>query len=181
MVNQFTQRQNAALGEQKAKYHNYIRQLKRDLAEGSGVIAQQIAQINTHAEETKDLHMARQQLVSQMKDLESKLGASEERAKRLEEKYHVCKTHLNSAIQEQQNLYTRSKTHWEETIEQVRAMEKSRTSEGEMAVRKAEVIREQMTEKVRQAIAQNKSEAMERKYPDIPSCTYVELLTQPSV
>ncbi|KAK4134926.1 hypothetical protein BT67DRAFT_286738 [Trichocladium antarcticum] len=162
VVNQFTQRQNAALGEQKAKYHNYIRQLKRDLAEGSGVIAQQIAQINTHAEETKDLHMARQQLVSQMKDLESKLGASEERAKRLEEKYHVCKTHLNSAIQEQQDLYTRSKTHWEETIEQVRAMEKSRTSEGEMAVRKAEVIREQMTEKVRQAIAQNKSEVMEQ-------------------
>ena len=163
VINQYTHQQSAALEEQKAKYHNYIRRLKRELAEGSGVIAQQIAQIDAHAKETRDLQAARQQLESQLKDIEAKLATSEDRARKLEEKYHVCKTHLNSAIQEQQDLYIRSKKQWGETIEQVRTMEKSQTSEAEMAVRKAEVIREQMVEKVRQAIAQNKSEALERK------------------
>jgi uncharacterized coiled-coil protein SlyX len=163
VINQFTQQQSAALEEQKSKYHKYIKRLKRDLADESGVIARQIAQIDAQTNKIKDMQGANEQVTSELRDVEAKLEAAEDRARRLEDKYRACKTHLNSAIQEQQDLYTRSKKQWEEAIEQVRAMEKSRNAETEAAVQKAEVIREQMMEKVCQAIAQNKSEALERK------------------
>jgi thioesterase domain-containing protein len=108
------------------------------------------------------------------------LSASEDRARRLEEKYRSCKMHLNSAIQEQQDLYTRSKKQWEETLEKVRTMEKSQRAGAEMAVRKAEVLREQMMEKVRQTVAQNKSEALECRCRR-PRRTHVRADPLPSV
>lgn len=55
------------------------------------------------------------------------------------------------------------KKQWGDAIDQVRAMEKAQNMKGEMAVRKAEVIREQMMEKVQQIVAQYKTEALERK------------------
>jgi chromosome segregation ATPase len=166
VINQFTHQQNAALEEQKAKYHKCIKRLKRELADESSVVAQQISHIGAQTDKIEVLQESREQMASQLKDIEAKLGASEGRARRLEEKYRACKTHLNSAIQEQQDLYTRSKNHWSEAIEQVRAMEKSQNAETEMVVRKAEVIREQMIEKVRETIAQNKVESLERKCED---------------
>jgi hypothetical protein len=166
VINQFTHQQNAALEEQKARYHKCIKRLKRELADESSVVAQQISQIDAQTNNIEVLQESKEQMASQLEDIEAKLGASEDRARRLEEKYRACKTHLNSAIQEQQDLYTRSKKQWGEAIEQVRAMEKSQNAETEMVVRKAEVIREQMTEKVRKTIAQNKVESSERKCED---------------
>jgi chromosome segregation ATPase len=166
VINQFTHQQNAALEEQKAKYHKCIKRLKRELADESSVVAQQTSQIDAQTNKIEVLQESKEQMASQLEDIEAKLGASEDRARRLEEKYRACKTHLNSAIQEQQDLYTRSKNHWSEAIEQVRVMERSQNAETEMAVRKAEVIREQMTEKVRETIAQNKVESLERKCED---------------
>ncbi|KAK4043138.1 hypothetical protein C8A01DRAFT_13306 [Parachaetomium inaequale] len=119
VINQFTQQQSAALEEQKSKYHKYIKRLKRDLADESGVIARQISQIDAQANKMKELQGSKEQMASELKGIEAKLGASEDRARRLEEKYRACKTHLNSAIQEQQDLYTRSKKQWEEAIEQI--------------------------------------------------------------
>ncbi|KAL2187532.1 hypothetical protein L209DRAFT_764419 [Thermothelomyces heterothallicus CBS 203.75] len=161
VINQFTQQQSAAIEEQKAKYHKYIKRLKRELVEGSGVITQQMSQIDAQANRIEDLQKSKEHVENQMKEVKAKLEASESRIRRLEEKYRACKTHLNSAIQEQQDLYTRSKKQWEDTIEEARQIEKSRNLETEMTVRKAEAVREQMMEKVRQTIAQNKSEAME--------------------
>ncbi|KAK4241465.1 hypothetical protein C8A03DRAFT_30326 [Achaetomium macrosporum] len=161
IINQFTHQQHAALEEQKVRYHKYIRKLKRDLAKESEVVAQQISQIDAQSKEIEGLQASKQDMMDQLENIEAKLQSSEDRARRLEEKYHICKTHLNSAIQEQQDLYTRSKKHWGEAIEQIRAMERLQTTEAEMTVRKAEAIREQMMEKVRQAIAHNKSEALE--------------------
>ncbi|AEO58812.1 hypothetical protein MYCTH_2306433 [Thermothelomyces thermophilus ATCC 42464] len=161
VINQFTQQQSAAIEEQKAKYHKYIKRLKRELVEESGVITQQMSQIDAQANRIEDLQNSKEHVESQMKEIKAKLEASESRIRRLEEKYRACKTHLNSAIQEQQDLYTRSKKQWEDTIEEVRRIEKSRNLETEMTVRKAEAVREQMMEKVRQTIAQSKSEAVE--------------------
>ena len=166
VINQFTHQQNAALEEQKAKYHKCIKRLKRELADESSVVAQQASQIDAQTNKIEVLQESKEQMTSQLEDIEAKLGASEDRARRLEEKYRACKNHLNSAIQEQQDLYTRSKNHWSEAIEQVRAMEKSQHTETEMVVRKAEVLREQMLEKVRETIAQNKVESLERKCED---------------
>ncbi|GAB1315744.1 hypothetical protein MFIFM68171_05954 [Madurella fahalii] len=161
IINQFTQRQNAALQDQKARYRKYAKRLKRDVEEGSEIIARQITEIDAQTKKIQDLQTSEEQLAGKVRDMEAKLMASEDRARRLEEKYQICKAHLNSAIQEQQDLYTRSKKQWQEAIEQMRATEKAQNAEAEMAVRKAEVIREQMAEKVRQAIAQNKSEVSE--------------------
>ncbi len=164
VINQFTHQQNAALEEQKTKYHKYIKRLKRDFAAESNVVARQIDEIEAQAKDIKDLQDSKEQLTSQLIEVGGKLEASEDRARRLEDKYQACKTHLNSAIQEQQELYTRSKQQWAEAVNQVRALEKVQRAESEMAVQKAEVIREEMVEKVRQAISQNKSEASERKW-----------------
>ncbi|KAH6640491.1 hypothetical protein F5144DRAFT_526074 [Chaetomium tenue] len=122
VINQFTQQQSAALEEQKSKYHKYIKRLKRDLADGSGVIAQQISQIDSQASQINNLRDSQEQMMGQLKDIEAKLGASEDRGRKLEEKYRACKTHLNSAIKEQQDLYTRSKKHWGDTIEQINSL-----------------------------------------------------------
>lgn len=164
IINQFTQQQNVALEEQKAQYQKYIKRLKRDLADGSSVVARQTTQISAQQKEIQSLQVSKKRMASQISDMEAKLRAAEDRDRRLAEKYHVCKNHLNSAIQEQQDLYTRSKKQWGETIEQMRAMEKSRIAEAEMAVQKAEVIREQMMEKVRQAVTSNKGMMFEGKY-----------------
>lgn len=163
IINQFTQQQNNALEEQRTRYRKYIKELERELAGGSSVIAQQLALIDAQTKQIKELQESREQMEAHEKDIEIKLAASEDRARRLEEKYHLCKTHVNSAIQEQQDLYTRSKKQWGDAIDQVRAMEKAQNMKGEMAVRKAEVIREQMMEKVQQIVAQYKTEALERK------------------
>lgn len=163
VINQFTQQQNAALEEQKAKYHKYIKRLRTDLAQESGVVARQLSEIDAQSKDMEALQASKEHLASQLHDIEAKLAASDDRARRLEEKYRSCKTHLNSAIQEQQDLYTRSKQQWEEALEQVRVLGKSQSVDAEMAVRKAEVIREEMIEKVRQTIAQNKSESLECK------------------
>ncbi|EAQ85174.1 hypothetical protein CHGG_09188 [Chaetomium globosum CBS 148.51] len=122
VINQFTQQQSAALEEQKSKYHKYIKRLKRDLADGSGVIAQQISQIDSQASQINSLRDSQEHMMGQLKDIEAKLGASEDRGRKLEEKYRACKTHLNSAIKEQQDLYTRSKKHWGDTIEQINSL-----------------------------------------------------------
>lgn len=164
VINQFTYQQNATMEDQKAQYHRYIKRLKRELAEEAGVVERQRAQIEAQSKEIKDLQSSEEQLAGQLRDMEAKATASEDRVRKLEEKYQIYKAHLNSAIQEQQDLYNRSKKHWQETIEQIRATEKARNTETEMAIRKADAIREQMTERVRQTIAQNKSEASERKY-----------------
>ncbi|KAK3303520.1 uncharacterized protein B0T15DRAFT_402314 [Chaetomium strumarium] len=122
IINQFTQQQHEALEEQKVRYHKYIRRLRQELAEQSTHVARQTSQIDAQAKDLEDLHMSKQDLMKQLKDIEAKLRASEDRARRLEEKYRTCKTHLNSAIQEQQDLYTRSKKHWGEAIEQIDAL-----------------------------------------------------------
>lgn len=161
VINQFTHQQNVALEEQKAKYHKYIKRLKRDLSQESAIVARQVSEIDAQSKDLEALQASKEHMTSQLRDVEAKLRASNDHARKLEEKYHACKTHLNSAIQEQQDLYTRSKEQWDEALRQVRAMGKSQSVETEMAVQKAEVIREEMIEKVRQTIAQNKSEAME--------------------
>lgn len=163
VINQFTQQQNSALEEQRTKYHKYIRRLKSELEVASGTTALQTSKLDAQTNEIKNLEASKEHMGNQLQNLESKLGASEDRARKLEEKYHSCKKHLNSAIQEQQDLYTRSKRQWGEVIDQVKAMEMSRNAETEMVVQKAEVIREQMIEKVRQIIAQNKTEASDCK------------------
>ncbi|KAK3292795.1 uncharacterized protein B0H64DRAFT_365953 [Chaetomium fimeti] len=122
VINQFTQQQSAALEEQKSKYHKYIKQLKRDLADESGVVARQISQIDAQTNQINDLRDSQEQMVGRLKDIEAKLGASEDRARKLEERYRACKTHLNSAIQEQQDLYTRSKKHWGDAIEEIHSL-----------------------------------------------------------
>ncbi len=180
VINQFTHQQNAALEEQKAKYHKYIRRLKREFAEESEVLVRQISELDAQAKNIKGLEESKVQQASQLQEIGAKLEASEVRARRLEDKYQTCKTHLNSAIQEQQNLYTRSKQQWGEALAQVRAMEKAQSVETEMAVQKAEAIREEMIEKVRQVISQNKVEASERKCQRAKR-TYVDADTLASV
>jgi chromosome segregation ATPase len=97
IINQFTQQQHEALEEQKVMYHKYIKRLKRDLVEECTLVAQQTSQIDDQAKEIEDLQISKQEMMKQLKDIEAKLRTSEDRARRLEEKYHTCKTHLNSA------------------------------------------------------------------------------------
>ncbi|KAH6618106.1 hypothetical protein B0J18DRAFT_493039 [Chaetomium sp. MPI-SDFR-AT-0129] len=161
VINQFTQQQSAALEEQKMKYHKYIRRVKRDLASQSTVIAQHISRIQAQQTQIEDLKTSKTQMTAKMEDIEGKLELSEERVQRLEEKYRICKSHLNSAIQEQQDLYTRSKKQWGDVIEEVRAVGQTQTAETEKAVQNAEVVREQMMEKLRSVLTQNKTESVE--------------------
>ncbi|KAK3381407.1 hypothetical protein B0H63DRAFT_545969 [Podospora didyma] len=95
----------------------------------------------------------------QISSMEADLGASREKVKKLEEKHHGLRKHFNSAIEEHQTLYRLSKKHCEDTIEKMRASEVSQNAATEAAVKEAEIIREQMLEKVREAVAQNKIEA----------------------
>lgn len=180
VINQFTQQQSAALEEQKVKYHKYIKRLKRELSDESEAVARQSSQIQAQVDKINGLQASKEEMTGRLLDVEAKLETSEDRARRLEEKYRTCKAHLNSAIKEQQELYTRSKKQWEETIEQVRVMERSQNTDREMAIQKAEVIRSQMMEKMRQTIAQNKSESSECKHQLVtkvqPSQTKLVLL-----
>jgi hypothetical protein len=180
VINQFTHQQNAALEEQKAKYHKYIRRLERELAEESSIVARQMAELDGQVKFINGIQESKEDLERQLLEVGVKLESSEDRTRKLEEKYHACKTHLNSAIQEQQSLYTFSKQHCDEALNQMRALDKSRSTEAEMAVRKAEIIREEMMEKVRQVISENKAEALERKFQTARS-TRVDTDSLPSV
>jgi len=165
IVNKYQQEQCATLQLEKAKYHKYIKRLRKELAEAAETLEQYAIHSEAQSREILALQTAKYEMSGQLADFEAKLKTSEERFQKLNEKYHTCKTYINSAIDEQQDLYTRSKKHWDEVVEQLRAMERARNAEVEMTVRKAEVIREQMMEKVRQTIAQNKAEATQCKHP----------------
>ncbi|KAL1838695.1 hypothetical protein VTJ49DRAFT_2285 [Mycothermus thermophilus] len=161
VINDFTLHHKAELEEQKKKYHAHIKGLKKKLAKHAEVLAQQQSYIEAQNHEIGVLQQSGEQLVAQLKDIEVKLGESESRVRKMEQKYQTCKTHLNAAIKEQQTLYKGSKERCEQAIKQMQEMERSHRAEAESAVQKAEVIREQMTERLRQTIAQNKAEAAE--------------------
>ncbi len=178
VINQFTHQQHDALEEQKTKYHKYIKRLRNDLDVKSEVVAKQASQIAAQTDDIRDLGASNEQLTSQLHDLTAKLSHS----RKMDEKYELCKAHLNKALLEQQDLYTRSKKQQEDALEEIRAMEKSQSAKAEEVVRNAEMIRAAMMEKVRQAVAQNKSEAVECECCD-PRATHkaVEADTPTSV
>ena len=183
-INQFTHQQNEALEEQRTKYHKYVKQLRKDLDVHSDTVAKQASQIEAQTGDIQSLEESNKQLTGQLHDLTAKLDESSDRARNLKEKYTIFKAHYNSAILEQQELYQRSKKKCEDTLEEMRRMQTSQSFDAgkavEEAVRNAEVIREDMIAKVRQAVAQNKTEAAERECCDL-SVTHQDKLTLCSV
>ncbi|KAK3682618.1 hypothetical protein B0T22DRAFT_290069 [Podospora appendiculata] len=159
VINQFTIQQHSALEDQKAHYRKKIKGLVDDIKKGSDKIRLHMRQLDAQNREIKSLQDSKLQMANRIKEMEAEATLSAESIRKIEEKYHICKQHLNSAIDEQQDLYNRSKKHWQNTIEEVRATERAQNTAMEMMRQKAEVIREQMLEKVRHAVAQNKHEA----------------------
>ncbi|KAK3905244.1 hypothetical protein C8A05DRAFT_12913 [Staphylotrichum tortipilum] len=128
VINQFTHKQNSALEEQKEKYHKYIKRLRKELDTGSSTIEAQTGEI-------KGLEALNEQLAGQLHDLTTKLGVSDDRAQKLEEKYKTCKAHLNKAITEHQDFYSRSKKRCEDAVEEIRGMEQSQIAEKDVELR----------------------------------------------
>jgi chromosome segregation ATPase len=170
VINQYTYNHKAELEHQKTKYHKYIKRLKRQLENCEGVVAHRVSQIQAQNEEIDALRQDAEQLTSQLKDTEAKLAKSESRVLRMEDKYQKYKTHLNAAIKEQQDLYLRSKERFANTMKEMQELNAAQTAEAEMAVQKAEAIRQEMSEKLQQTIEQNKAEVAEREWPT--SCDY---------
>lgn len=184
IINQYNQQQRAALEKQRIKYRKHIKTLERDLAKSEDKNAHYHVRSEAKSKELKELQAAGDEMANKIRELEFKLEASEfqprhlvdkikELEKKLEEsecqnvlladKIHELKTHYNKAITEQQDLYTRTKDRCEITIKELREMAKAKKTTAEMAVQKAEEIREEMLQKVRREISGHKSEALECK------------------
>jgi len=164
VINKFTTTQNNAIQLTKDHYKKKIRQLDREIAKATKVVKEQRAQLHDQNEEIKELQVSENSLKEKLHQIEAEVSASKERASKIEEKYRACKQHLNAAIEEQQSLYTRSKTLCDKTIEELRTKEREQNFSMEKMRQKAEAVREQMMERVRQVVAQNKQEARERMY-----------------
>ncbi|KAH7630330.1 hypothetical protein B0T09DRAFT_400227 [Sordaria sp. MPI-SDFR-AT-0083] len=175
VLNRFTTQHNSTRQELKEKYHNYIKQLKKKIKDREHEAKGYLAQIEEQASDIRELDHSNGKMANKIDELEHSKGemtrkitemeavleATIERGSKAEDKYRKVKDHLNAAIEEQQKLYLMSKSQWEKTIKEVRETERRHGAALEETLQKAEVIRHQMLEKVRQTVGQCRQDTAE--------------------
>ncbi|KAK1755706.1 hypothetical protein QBC47DRAFT_193749 [Echria macrotheca] len=187
VVNNFTSGKRDEQDDERKRFMKYIKKLRYQRQESENELRTYVGQLNAQAkkielqkkaqatleeemrrkeEQIQDKEGELQAMEEQMRVLEDEVSLATERVRKIEEKYTVCKDHLNSAIEEQQQLYTRSKKQCEDAIQQMHNMEKSQRELVELTSRTTEAVREQMLEKVRQTVAQS-NEEMEKLREEI--------------
>lgn len=153
VINKYTQHHKSAIDRQMAKYEKYIKRLKFEREQGKKELEKCASQIEAQAHTIQELQDREALMADHIKSHENESAAAEARTQKIEEKYHMIKGFLNSAIEEQQNLYSKAKKQCENSVVEIRAMEESHKSSMEAAVKKAETARVKMLEKVKQIIA----------------------------
>jgi len=165
VINKYTQHHKSAIDRQMAKYDKYIKRLKYERAQGKKELEKFASQIEAQAHTIQELQDREALMADQIRSHENESARAEARTQQLEGKYYTVKGVLNAAIEEQQQLYTKAKLQCENSIIEIRAMEKSHKSSMELVVEKAETARVQMLEKVKQTIAEANVEEQGRKFP----------------
>ncbi|KAK0629131.1 hypothetical protein B0T17DRAFT_486825 [Bombardia bombarda] len=159
VINQFTTQQHSVNNEQKEHYARKAQCLKIRISDAYHTITKNLKQIETQSKEIEELQDAKEQMASQIKSMKAEMDASRDRTKKIEDKYRTVKEHLNNAIDEQQDLYSRTKAQWQEALSELQTREHAHKLALESTLKKTDIMREQMLEKVRQAVAQNKHDA----------------------
>ncbi|KAK4166508.1 hypothetical protein QBC43DRAFT_286959 [Cladorrhinum sp. PSN259] len=182
IINQYNQQQRSALDKQRAQYKKQIKSLERGIAKSTETATHYRARSEAKSKELKELQVTGDEMVNKIRELELKLEASEIQPKQLSEKirelekkwenaecenifltdkHDELKSLYKKAVSEQQNLYHRSMARCEETIRELQEITDAKKAAAESAVEKAEAIREELLQRVRQEIAQHKIEASE--------------------
>ncbi|KAK3995788.1 hypothetical protein QBC44DRAFT_378209 [Cladorrhinum sp. PSN332] len=180
IINRYNQSQRSALDKQRAQYKEQIKTLEREIAKSAEDTKHHRARSEAKSKELEELQATSDEKANRIRELECKLEASEIQPRQLSEKFrelekkledsqcknvllsdklHELKTNYNQAITEQQDLYTRSMTHCEDTIKELQEIASAKKAVAERAVQNAEAIREEMLQRVRQDIAEHKAEA----------------------
>lgn len=160
-INGFIHEKNSELEEKLRDHALYIKRLKKERAAAETAISRyesQKAELDRQNQESHD------SMAEHIRLLEAEVDATTKRVRKIEERYTACKDHLNSALEEQQQLYCRSKKQCEEAIQKMQEMEKSQSALVELTAQRTDEIREKMSEQVRQVVEQSKAETQACEY-----------------
>ncbi|KAK0708363.1 hypothetical protein B0H67DRAFT_544020 [Lasiosphaeris hirsuta] len=160
-INRFTQESKVVQESLKAYYDKKARGYKRGLQKQHDAIRELIVQNQAQAKEINELRSAEKRMIDQAVSLEGEAKESANQLRRLKDKYHTCKEHLNAAIDEHQRLYKEFTGKHEESMRKVTEMKGDNGVAVERAVHQAEAAREQALGQVQKAIAETKSKVQE--------------------
>lgn len=169
-INGFIHEKNAELEEKLRDYALYVKRLRKERAELNTAVSRhksREAEIGRQNQASRDL------MAEQIRLLESEVDAATSQVRKIKERYSICKDRLNSALDEQQLLYCRSRKQCEETMQKMQEMEKSQSTLVELTTQRTDEIREKMSEKVRQVVEQSKAEIQICEYKrsnDLEGC-----------
>ena len=161
--NSYVQDVNKAEEELEAEFLYRLDKLRRKNEDQAQQIKCYLQRVDSQARAIDSLEEEKEELLVHVANTDGKLQRCSDRVQKLDEKCRSYRNRLNEAVEEQQQLYTRSKKACQDAIDQMRAQGQLQASSLELARQKAESLREQLLEKVRVAVAQSKEENTRRK------------------
>ncbi|KAH8897089.1 hypothetical protein GQ53DRAFT_887238, partial [Thozetella sp. PMI_491] len=159
--NEFTVAMTSWAETELAKAEGRIAELDNGLKRKSQQVCEYANTLQARDRQIEELRKANDGLSTQLEQTASQLDQSSARVKSVEGKCLAYKKHLNAAIDEQQTLYSRSKEQCKKAIDEIRASEQRHRTSMEHTKKNAEAVREQMSHRLQQTIAQNKQETVE--------------------
>ena len=168
--NGYTQRHKKEHDKKVQKMEEALKRLRKERSEALTAAHEYKTQVESQKKRIEKLETSKKPMEDQINSLKLEAVTTAERIARAEEKYHTCKDHLNSAIEEQQELYSRSKRECDDAIQQIQQLERAHAEQNaSMAdvAKRVDATREDMLEKVGQVVAQSNEEIRECKCPGL--------------
>jgi hypothetical protein len=166
--NGYTQRHKKEHDKKVQKMEEVLKRLRKERSEALTAAHEYKTQVESQKKRIEELETSKKSMEDQINTLKLEAVTTAERIARAEGKYHICKDHLNSAIEEQQELYSRSRKECDEVIQQLQQLEKAHAEQNalmEDVAKRVDATREDMLEKVRQVVAQSNEEIQECRCP----------------
>ena len=166
--NGYTQRHKKEHDKKVQKMEEALKRLRKERSEALKAAHECKTQVESQKKRIEELETSKKLMEDKIDTLKLEAVTTAERIARAEGKYHICKDHLNSAIDEHQELYSRSRRECDEAIQQIQQLEKAHAEQNalmEDVTKRVDATREDMLEKVRQVVTQSNEEIQECKCP----------------
>ncbi|KAK5662052.1 hypothetical protein OQA88_10166 [Cercophora sp. LCS_1] len=158
VVNKHQHAANSERSQEAERYVEYIRKLKRQRERNLDDIQKYSTYVDDQKEKIEKLRKSEQALAEQVKAMSVEAQESAEKVRKMEEKYHICKGHLNAAIEEQQRLYARMKKKCDDTIREVRVVEQSQKALVDISTQKGDAAMKEIRQSVRDVVTESQAE-----------------------
>lgn len=140
-----------------------ICKLKQKLKQQKGKMSTYKEEVEDKNAEVQQLEGERGQLLAEVQAKDEELQKTSGKISKLEDKCRQYKEYLNSAIAEQQELYKATKAKCDGAVAQMKAEESKRKGIQERELKRAETIREELSQLVKSTVSEYKHKERECK------------------